>query len=266
MPSAKKIQSLYQQGDLSQSDQQQLAKSIADMKKKRAQKRIARVATLPFEIHVHSWYYYQKNGYQKQSKEDLENMHHVPRTVPHTFVQRPRLTRITTSTISVTHYYKYHIDAVIRCPDFASSKIVAKLFSTYAYYPFFYPQLGPSLFDVADSHMRLSENQVYLNFSDEIAKIPNNKDSILRREVEGYNTPTTYDHDVFLQNHLKIWKHFNPNETSRIWVTYKDEIIFDNNDSQKVNMTDGFLNIVGKFMETSSTRGFRTTASGQFIS
>lgn len=242
MPSAKRLQQFLQQGDLSQSDQQQLAKSIADLKKKRAQKRTARVASLPFEIHVHSWYYSSRN--RENSKEDLENQHHIPRTVPHTFVQRPRLTRISSSaTMTLNgphHYYKYHIDAVIRCPDFASTKQVWRIFYKYALNPITF---GESL------------SQIYLNYP--------TYSHIGVHHVAKQQLGIDTTKDGYMQ---KIWKHFNPSETSRIWVTYKDEIIYDNNDINNMELTDGFLNIVGRFMETSSALGFRTTATGQFVS
>lgn len=245
MPSAKKLQAFLQQGDLSQSDQQQLARSIADLKKKRAQKRTARVASLPFEIHVHSWYYYSNRT--EHSKEDVEKQYHIPRTLNHTFVQRPRLTRISSSKIGPNNYYKYHIDAVIRCPDFASTKQVWRIFANHSYYP------------IKNS---LSRHQIYLNYPTH-PKLANGwgSDNWTQVAIQQLGIDTTKN--GYMQ---KIWRYFNPNETSRIWVTYKDEIIYDNNDSNKKELTDGFLNIVGRFMETSSALGFRTTASGQLIS
>lgn len=254
MPSATKFQDLFQSGDLSQSDQQQLAKSIITLKKKRAQKRTVRAASLPFEIHVHSWFYFGAAGPEQQySKEEVEKMYHVPSTVPHQFIQKPKLTRFTVVEQTPTHYYyyKYRIDAVIRCPDFASTQNVYALFNNaydrtrntraFAYYP-----------GVPIERSLVAPTQILLNFPDK--KEHWSETARQQLGIDG-NKPNEVS---------RIWKHFNPDETSRIWVTYKGEIIFDNNHDNQRDLMVGFLNIVGRFMETPAV-GFRVDAQGQFI-
>lgn len=180
-------------------------------------------------------------------------MYHVPSTVPHQFIKKPKLTRFSAVNPSLTnYYYKYHIDAVIRCPDFASTQNVYALFKmpyvygnnnrvAYAYYP-------------GNPHQMhaVAPTQIYLNFPDKAVDW-----SETARQQLGIDW--TKPNEV-----SRIWKHFNPDETSRIWVTYKDEIIFDNNHDNQRDLTAGFLNIVGRFMETPAI-GFRVDANGQFV-
>jgi len=237
MPSAKKLQTFLRQGDLSSSDQQQLARSIADLKKKRAQKRSARVATLPFEIQIHSWYYI--NTTETLSEKDLEKRYQIPRTIPHTFVARPRFTRFQSSTINKNHRHKFHIDAVIRCPDFASIQNVCRIFRQHSLDLISY---SPGV------------NQIFLHYPTH-PKINPDWTAIARQQL-GIDCSQP-------DCNQKIWRHFNPDETSRISVTFRDEIIFDNNDSNQLEIVGGFLSIVGRYMMSGA--GFGVDAKGQFI-
>lgn len=235
------LRKLMQQGDLSESDQQELSRSILDLKAKRAQKRRARVAELPFEIRVRSWYYRQNAT--EQSASDLEKMYRIPKTTPHTFVSKTRLSsKISHSYISCfgQHHYKFHIDATIRCPDFASARNVWNVFRNGAIHPHGYPG---------------AHNQVFLNF-------PTHPRIHNWAEVSMNQLGIDTAQPGYAQ---KIWKHFNKDETSRISVTYRDEVIYDNNDPNQMDLTAGFLNIVGRFMEAGGPV-FRTNPkTGQFL-
>lgn len=245
MPSAKKLQDFLQQGDLSQSDQQQLAKSIADMKKKRAQKRTARAATLPFEINVHSWYYLSDSI--DRTKEDIEKIYRIPRHIPHTVVSQPHISKITHSRYDYgadvyQHYYKYHIDATIRCPDFQSIYNVWRIFINHAV---------ERVKNYFGSHY-----QIFLNYPEQ--RIQNYLSFAKQRlQIEGTDI------------NQKFWKKFNPDKKTRIWVTFKDEIFYDNEDINRDNMVNGFLSILGRFVMENpiSVDGFKIDArTGQFIS
>lgn len=165
-------------------------------------------------------------------------MYQIPRTIPHTFVARPRFTRFQSSTIKTTHYYKFHIDAVIRCPDFASIQNLWRIFVSKALDPI---------------HYSSGHHQIFLNYPTH-PKI-NNWTTITRQQLGIDSTQPGYSQ--------KIWRHFNPDETSRISVTFRDEIIFDNNDSNQLDIVSGFLSIVGRYMMTGA--GFGVDAKGQFI-
>jgi hypothetical protein len=249
MPSAKKLQDFLQQTDLSQSDQQQLAKSIANIKKKRAQKRTARAATLPFEIHVHSWYYLSDRI--DRTKEDIENMYRIPRHISHTVVSQPRVSKITHSkydygarSIGLYHYYKYHIDATIRCPDFQSIYNVCRIFTNGAV--------------CRENNYSGSYNQIFLNYPEQ--RIQNHLTFAKQRlQIEGTEN----------EIRQKLWKKFNPDEKTRIWVTFKDDIFYDNEDVNRNNLVHGFLSILGRFVIENPKQidGFRVDAkTGQFIS
>jgi len=208
------------------------------LKTKRAKKRRARVAELPFEIRIQSWYF---QSMIIQSASDLEKIYRIPKTTPHIFVSKTRFSKISNSNANGTHHHKFHIDATIRCPDFASARNVWNIFRNGAVHPPGYPG---------------ATYQILMNFPGH----PKASNWIeLARQQLGIDPMTQSDHAQ------KIWKYFNKDETSRISVTYRDEVIYDNNDPNQMDLTAGFLNIVGRFMESGGPVFKTNPKTGQFL-
>jgi hypothetical protein len=233
---SKKIQSLLlQDDDLSQSDQQQLVKSIMKIKQQREKKRRLKIASSPFEIDIHSW------AYSMWSPEQFLQL--FPK-VPHTFIKK----------FKFSHHekyggskHKYLCEAVIRCPNYSSVNSIL-------YYI-----------------LSLSVGMTSKNFPDDQIRKKHSSESI---NTNLSNIAKKYYDQLgdTVQSRQRLWQKLGMGR-SQIIIRFYDKIIYDNHNPIFIGSMDGQISLMNAFMidalleKQNQKIGhlYRTDADGNFV-